>query len=374
MNRNLVTLAACCVFSLGACGGSEDSAVPAYPAGAEQQAVALVEQEMTARNLPSVAVGVWTPGQAPLIIVRGVADRATGKVRNASDPFRIASLSKTFIATAVLTLVDAGKLSTNDKLATWYPNFPNANRITVGDLLRMRSGMADSGDHAFLQEYYDNPLIALTPDDMIARSAARASEFVEPNTVTRYNNTNFMILERIVEKASGTDIRSYLMQNVFTPLGLKASDYPSVPDLASPLHGYSFEAASGQLVDRTRVNPIPAGGAGAVVSSLEDLHVYARAICVGTLLKPATQRARLVTDQFADGPTIVRYGEGISTFGRFCGHNGTIVGFSSEMWYLPERDAVIVISVNRLDKDDQIQSSSLFLKISKALFPDLVDW
>ena len=373
MNRKLLTLAACCVFSLGACGGDGDKQSSSYPAGAEQQALTMVDDAMKADNLPGVVVGVWTPGEAPLIIVRGVADRATGRPRDASDPFRIASLSKTFIATAILTLVDAGTLKTSDKLATWYPNFPNADRITVDDLLRMRSGMADSGDHKFLEEYYDNPFITLTPDDMIARSAARVSEFVEPNTVTRYNNTNFMILERIVEKASRTDIRSYLAQHVFTPLGLKATDYPSVPDLASPLHGYSFEAASGQLVDRTRVNPIPAGGAGAVVSTLEDLHVYARAICVGTLLKPATQRARLVTDRFA-GETIVRYGEGIGTLGRFCGHNGTIFGFSSEMWYLPERDAVIVVSVNRLDRDDHSQSNLLFLKIAKVLFPDLVDW
>ena len=161
---------------------------------------------------------------------------------------------------------------------------------------------------------------------------------------------------------------------MFTPLGLKGTDYASVPDLVSPLHGYSFEAASGQLVDRTRINPIPPGGAGAVVSTLDDLHVYVRAICRGDLLKPATQRARLTTDQFADGPALVRYGEGLGKLGRFCGHNGTIFGFSSEMWYLPERDAVIVISVNRLDKDDQSQSTALFLKISKALFPDLVDW
>lgn len=372
MKHKLLTSTVCTLLAISACGGDDDSF--AYPPGAEQQAIALVEQEMMARNLPGVVVGVWKPGQAPLIIVRGVADRATGRPRDASDPFRIASISKSFIGTAILTLVDAGTLTMNDKLATWYPEFPNADRITVGDLLRMRSGIADSADRAFLEEYYDNPLIALTPDDMIARSAARASEFIAPNTVTRYNNTNFMILERIVEKAGRTDIRGYLARHVFAPLGLKATDYPSSPDLASPLRGYAYEAASGQMVDRTRLNPTPAGGAGAVVSTLEDLHVYARAICGGGFLKPATQRARLMTNQFADDPPIVRYGEGIAQLGRFCGHNGTIFGFSSEMWYLPERDAVIVVNVNRLDKDDHSQSSELFLKIAKALFPDLVDW
>ena len=105
-----------------------------------------------------------------------------------NDPFRIASISKTFIGTAILQLVDEGKLATSDKLAKWYPAFPNADRITIGDLLRMRSGIADSADQAFLEFYYDNPLTTLTAEDMINRSAARVAEFVPPDTVTKYAN------------------------------------------------------------------------------------------------------------------------------------------------------------------------------------------
>lgn len=362
-------------FAIASCGGDDDgSHAPIYPAGARQEVVRTVDAEIASANLPGVVVGVWTPGEPPLVVERGVSNIETGRPRVAGDPFRIASISKTFIGTAVLTLVDAGKLSTDDKLANWYPGFPNADRISVGDLLRMRSGIADSGDHTFLEEYYAHPLINLTPDQMIARSAARMSEFVPPDTVTRYNNTNFMILERIVEKISGTDIRSHLAQHIFAPLGLKSTTYPETAQLNSPLRGYSYEAASGRLIDRTVLNPVPAGGAGALVSTLDDLHVYARALCRGALLAPKTQAERLVTTPFDGGPPLTRYGEAITTIGRFCGHNGTIFGFSSEMWYLPERDAVIVIDVNRLDEDDQSQSGALFFKISRILFPDLTDW
>ena len=70
----------------------------------------------------------------------------------------------------------------------------------------------------------------------------------------------------------------------------------------------------------------------------------------------------------------MQYGEALIRFGRFCGHNGTIFGYSSELWYLPEKDAVIVINVNRLDLDDQSKSLDIFFYVTNILFPDLVDW
>lgn len=61
-------------------------------------------------------------------------------------------------------------------------------------------------------------------------------------------------------------------------------------------------------------------------------------------------------------------------FGSFRGHNGTIFGFSSEMWYLPDENATIIINVNRLDLDDHSKSTDLFLLVTKTLFPEYVDW
>ncbi len=73
-------------------------------------------------------------------------------------------------------------------------------------------------------------------------------------------------------------------------------------------------------------------------------------------------------------PGFIQYGEGILRMGEFCGHNGTIFGFSSEMFYLPEKDVVILVNVNRLDVDDQSKSTDLFLAVSKIFFPEYVDW
>ena len=111
-----------------------------------------------------------------------------------------------------------------------------------------------------------------------------------------------------------------------------------------------------------------------MISTLYDLRTYGKALAAGSLLKPETQQARLQTTVLDGEPDIVPYGQGISQLGKFYGHNGTIFGFSSEMWYLPEKDALIVINVNRLDEDDESKSIEMFLRISKILFPDDVNW
>jgi D-alanyl-D-alanine carboxypeptidase len=64
-------------------------------------------------------------------------------------------------------------------------------------------------------------------------------------------------------------------------------------------------------------------------------------------------------------PPFVRYGQGLVFLGDWCGHNGTIFGFSSEMFYLPQEEAVILVDVNRLDLDDQSKSTNIFLGVSK---------
>jgi len=192
--------------------------------------------------------------------------------------------------------------------------------------------------------------------------------------VTRYTNVNYNILELIIERVTGRDISVEVTEKILKPLGMNDSLYPVDERLPGSLRGYSLDAAAVGFVDKTVLNPSLAGGAGAMISTLRDLRVYARALARGTLLKPESQRARLVTFALDGAPDWIRYGEGIEQVGRFYGHNGTIFGFSTEMYYLPERDAVIVINVNRLDGDDKSQSAELFFAIAKLLFPEYINW
>lgn len=333
-----------------------------------------IAQQMEEMKLPGVAVVISVPGEEEYTFVKGKANLATERARNINDQFRIGSITKTFTATAVLQLIDQGKLSRGDTLSTWYPDFPNAKIITVHDLLSMRSGIVDATDEQLLTRYYKNPLVELAAEDMIAISAGKADHFRSPDAETLYTNANYSILEEIVQKVSGKKLGDQIFETILKPLGMANTLYPENSELPGNLHGYGWNPKSGKFEDKTVLNPALAGGAGAMISTISDLKVYAKMLFHGALLQPETQKLRLETKRLEGSPDFVTYGEGIAKIGRFVGHNGTIFGFSSEMWYLPEKDAVIVINVNRLDEEDVSKSSPLFLAIAKEVFPEYVDW
>ncbi|MBA3324124.1 MAG: beta-lactamase family protein [Rhodobacteraceae bacterium] len=347
----------------------------AAPAGALPEATvaaieAAVEEEMAAKNLPSVAVGVWIPARGAYVAAKGAADLDTGAERTVADPFRIASITKTMIGTVALQLAEEGALALDAPIATWFPDFPNAERITVDDLLRMRSGIVDSWTPGRLEEWYEDPIGAFSSDEMIALSAAMGDRFTPPDAETVYVNTNFNMLDEIIARVTGQATPDVMAARIFAPLGMAASEMPAATELPGPLRGYGWNAAAGRYEDKTELNPEVPGGAGSVISSLADLGVYVRALCTGALLSPQTQAARMRTEPFAGGNGVARYGQAVATLGPFCGHNGTIMGFSTEAWHLPAEDAVVVVNVNRLDADDVSMSGDLFGKLARAVFPD----
>jgi D-alanyl-D-alanine carboxypeptidase len=289
-------------------------------------------------------------------------------------PFRIGSITKPAIATVVLQLAEEGALAVSDPIEAWFPGFPNGATITVDDLLRMRSGIVDSWTGSQLEAYYADPTAPLTAEDMIARAAQAGERFKTPDSETVYTNLNYILLDKIIAAVTGEPTPAVLEARIFAPLGMTASELPTGTDLPGPLRGYGWNAQTGEYEDKTELNPEPVGGAGAMISSLEDLHAFVRALCTGALLSPEGQATRLDGAPLKGAPDFLRYGQGIGSLGEFCGHNGTIMGFSTEAWYLPSQDAAVVINVNRLDVDDNSMSSPLFFKLTKLLFPDEVEW
>ena len=339
-----------------------------------QQLDSTIAQVLEDKDLPGVLVAVSVPGEGEYVSALGKANLDTGAEPQLTDQFRIGSVTKTFVATAILQLVDQGQLSKSDTLSNWYPDFPNADEITIDDLLRMRSGIADYWDEETIKQYYDNPLENVTNEDIIRATAAKAEQFEPPDEETKYTDTNYNILGAILEKVSGKDIATQLTENILIPLGLNNTFYPINNELPGGLHGYGKTAQSGEFEDKTILNPAPADGAGAMISDISDLGVWARALYKGDLLNPDTQQARLETQPLEGAPTGgAGYGEGIGGGnGGIWGHGGTISGFSTEMWYIPEQDAIIVISVNRSDEEMDSHSGDVLLAVLKNLFPEYI--
>ncbi len=324
----------------------------------------VIRDDIQKLNIQGVVVAVWIPGEGDYFFAEGIADNETGRKRAIDDQFRIASITKTFTATVVEELIKEGKIKRSDRLSKYYPNFPNADKISIKDLLNMRSGIADFADKTFLLEYYNNPLMKISVNDIIAMSAKKADLFKEPNIETVYCNVNYILLGSIAEKVTGNDIGVEITKRIINPLNMTDSLYPVNDILPGKLHGYSWNAEKEQFDDMTTLNPLPTGAAGAVISNVHDLKKY-----VKVMYDSAKDTPRLKTYSFKGAPDWLRYGEGISQMGPFWGHNGTIFGFSTEMWYLPEKDAVIIVNVNRLDLDDHSKSSKIFADVTRILFP-----
>jgi D-alanyl-D-alanine carboxypeptidase len=324
-----------------------------------------IAKQMQENDLPGVVVGVWVPGEGQYVVARGKANLKTGEKRDVDDPFRIGSITKTFTATAILQLVEDGKLSKSDKLSEWYPDFPNAHKITIDHLLSMRSGIVDPP--------LDDTFWSLTaPQEAIEASASLGGTFLPPGQRTEYTNINYIILGEIIGKVSGKDTGDHIARSILEPLGMKDTLYPTDSKLPGDLRGYTLDASTGGLKDVTSFDPSAEGGAGAMISDASDLKVWAETVCTGRLLKPETQRARLRTHHLSGEPDFARYGEGIVEIGEFCGHGGRQPGFSSAMWYLPERDATIVVNVNREDQYTSAPSEALTGAIANILFPKYV--
>ncbi len=355
------------IVSFSGCTNN-DRPTPHFSEDIVEQLDSAIAFSMKYDDLPGVVVGVWVPGEGEYVVARGKANLKTGERRDIDDPFRIGSITKTFTATVVLQLVDQGKLSKTDTLSKWYPDFPNAEKITVEDLLRMQSGIADSFDEQWWEDYEENSLGDISAEDMIERSASRGDRFAPPGQRTEYTNVNYVILGEIVEKESGEDIGAHITQTILKPLGMENTIYPTNNDLPGDLHGYSRDSSTGRLKDTTNLDPTPGGAAGAMISDISDLKIWAEAVCTGKLLKPQTQRARLQTPN--------GYGEGIDRILSLCGHSGGVFGFSSVMWYLPQKDATIVINVNLFEESPGKPSPAdvLAQTIMNILFPKYASW
>jgi len=326
-----------------------------------------IAKQMRENDLPGVVVGVWVPGEGKYVVARGKANLKTGEKRDLDAPFRIGSITKTFTATAILQLVEEGALSKSDKLDKWYPDFPNAERITIGHLLSMRSGIAEPNAWDTIDFY-------TSPEKVIEASALLGGQFSPPGHRTEYNNINYIILGEIISKVTGDATADRIDESILKPLGMKNTFYPTNSDLPGDLRGYGSDLVNEHLEDLTNFDPGGPGWAGAMISDVSDLKTWAKAVCTGKLLKPETQKARLQTQHISGQPAFAEYGEGIWKVGPFCGHPGWLPGFTTAMWYLPEKDATIVVSVNRGEELLPPPAVPLTETITNILFPKHVEW
>ncbi|MFZ3496805.1 serine hydrolase domain-containing protein [Streptomyces sp. 5.8] len=338
---------------------SPDGEFPQLTPAVAARLDAAVRQVMEQTKVPGVTVGLWAPGKGSYVKSFGVADKATGAPMTPGLGVRIGSETKTFTVTALLQLVDQGKLALDDPIGKYISGVPNGDRITLRELAGMRSGLFNYSDDAgFAKDF--NGTSVFTPQQLLDISFKHPVNF-EPGAKFEYSNTNLILLGLVVEKITGRPIHEVIGQDVVKPAGLSSRTlFPVGSEFPEPhAHGYTNDLPGGKIVDATDFDPSWAWAAGAMVSDLEDLRSWAKTLATGTLLTPATQAERLKTQPIGIIPG-AGYGLGIFNVQGWIGHNGSLPGYESLTVYLPEEQATMVIVLNTDDTYETQEPSTLF--------------
>ncbi|MFB7511870.1 serine hydrolase domain-containing protein [Streptomyces sp. NPDC056144] len=355
-------------YATSAAAGDFPELTPAVAAELD----AAVQDVMRDAKVPGVMVALSAPGKGTYLRSFGVSDKQTGAAMNPGLFMRIGSETKTFTVTALLQLVDEGKVGLDDPISEYVDGVPSGDRITLRNLAAMRSGLFNySADEGFFKALTSNPGRQWTPQEVLAYSFKHPVQFA-PGEEFQYSNTNTVLLGLVVEKVSGMPLDEYVTKKVSVPAGLKHTVFPTDASFPSPhAHGYTEQTASGAVEDATDWNPSWGWAAGAMISDLRDMRTWAKVLATGTLLSPETQAERLKV--YPSAPDGSGYGLGLFDIAGWIGHNGSLPGYQSLTIYLPESEATLVVLLNSDVTKDGTAPSTLFGKaITEIVTPDHV--
>ncbi|MFI2200069.1 serine hydrolase domain-containing protein [Streptomyces sp. NPDC020192] len=331
-----------------------------------RQLDAAVQKMMHEADIPGAIVGIWTPGQPGYVRSFGVADTGTGRKMTPGLYMRIGSETKTFTVSALLQLVDRKKVGLDDPIGRYVDGVPNGDKITLRQLAEMRSGLFNySEDPGFFKALTTDPQRPFTPQQLLAYSFRHPVLF-QPGQKFSYCNTNLILLGLVVEKESGQRLGDYIRQHVTNPAGMKDTLFPAGNAFPRPhAQGYTEQTANGRAADAADWNPSWGWAAGAMISTLENLRIWAPTVATGRfpdgtrMVSAATQKQRLITPQ-ANSDKGAGYGLGIFDVQGWIGHNGSLPGYESLTVYLPSTRTTLVALLNT-DTDYQGQEPSTVL-------------
>lgn len=332
-----------------------------------------ISEAMAATSVPGAIVGLWGP-DGDYIRTFGVADKATGAPMQANFHHRIGSVTKTFTVTAILQLVDAGRIGLDDTIGTYIEGVPSGDVITLRQLARMQSGLANfSANPAFGEALAADPYRHFSPQELLGYAFSQPMVFA-PGEGFLYCNTNTVLLGLLVEKLSGQPLGDYIRDHITTPLGLADTFFPTNNFFPEPhAQGYTDVTADGSVAVATDWDPSWAWAAGAMISTLPDMRAWAEALATGTLLSPATQAQRLQTVEAAGKPSQDGYGVGLFNVGGWIGHNGSLPGYQTVVVHLPDEQRTLVIFTNTdISADGGEPSTALAEAITSIISPDHV--
>lgn len=283
-------------------------------------------------------------------LTAGVADLDSQRRMMADMCYRIGSTTKTFTAVVTLQLISESRLAFDDLVSRWFPELPEPQRseLTVEHLLRMRSGLYDFVDHPSLLEL-DANLVPHTLEEVLELGLGGQPVF-RPGTRYGYCNTNFCVLEAIINHLTGRSLGDEIAERILEPLHMRNTNYPDEDDLSLPapyIRGHNHDAEDREW--RECSEECFGRGDGAMISTALDLARFFRALFEGRLVpEPLLKRMRTVVPD--DPPPDRAYGLGLIADTLPCrtvwGHSGGGFGYVHDPFLDPATGRIVITMRN----------------------------
>ncbi|HTV55970.1 MAG TPA: serine hydrolase domain-containing protein, partial [Terriglobia bacterium] len=306
---------------------------------------AIAQKILTETSTPSASLAVIKDNQLAYVKAYGYARLQPPVPANPDMRYKIGSVSKQFLAGAILLLVQDGKLSLDNRVSQFFPSLTEASNITIRELLSHTSGYPDYYPLDYVAPFMLRPV---TPDDILDRFAKEPLNFA-PGTEWQYSNTNYAIAAKILEKVSGMSLMAFFRARIFGPLGMHSPidlDHQNVSRSGAagytrfglgPLHPATPEA-SGWLY-----------GAGELAMTARDLAVWDVSLLKGALLNPASLLQMIKTVRLKDGaPTNYALGVAVTNANGLpkLQHGGAVSGYVSYNVVWLDQGAAIAVLTN----------------------------
>ena len=343
-------------------------AAQALPADFRARADALL-QSSYADSGPGAAVIVTDDGKVVYKAGRGLADIERKAAIGPDTVFRMGSITKQFSAAIVLQLAAEGKLSLDDPLSKFLPDYPRPGAdATVAQLLNHTVGVQSyTAIPGFMAG--EAPAKAVTTDQLIAMFKDMPSPS-RPGEKFEYNNSGYVLVGAVIEKVTGMPWHQAVEERIARPLGLKSVRYGVLEsETASMATGYTRR--DGKVAPARPIHMSIPHAAGALIGTVEDLAKWNAALHGGKVI-PAAWHAKMVTPTRLPDGTVEQYGFGIANRDvrgrKAVGHGGGIFGFSTDSIYLPEEDVFVAVFTN--SDEPQTDPGMVTLKLAALAVGD----
>jgi D-alanyl-D-alanine carboxypeptidase len=274
----------------------------------------------------------------------GLANRQTGEPNKLTTRFRMGSMNKMFTATAILQLVQAGKIKLDDPLVKFLTDYPNrdvATKVTIHHLLTHTGGTGD----IFGPEFDSHRLQLRTLNDYIKLYGSRGLDF-EPGTKWDYSNYGFILLGAIIEKVSGQSYYDYVRDHIFTPAGMtRTASEPE--DVAVPDRAIGYMGAGDASKPNTETLPYRGTSAGGGYTTVGDLLRFANALTQHKLLNERyTELLTTAKPETGDARYAYGFQDNVDGGVRSFGHSGGAPGMNGDLRIFPQTGYVVTALAN----------------------------